>query len=71
MAVFLSFWSFLYTYSKSASKFWLGLGLSVGSWIIIVLVTAATGGTPINVIFLLVPLGVWIWSIVDRATTPL
>ncbi len=71
LAVFLSFWSFLYTYSISAWKFWLGLGLSVLPLIIVWTVTAANGSPGIAVVSYLISLGVWIWAIVDRSTTSL
>lgn len=71
LAVFLSFWSFLYTYSISAWKFWLGLGLSVLPLIIVWTVTAANGSPGIAVASYLISLGVWIWAIVDRSTTSL
>jgi hypothetical protein len=65
LAVFLSFWSFLYTYRTAKWKFWLGFGLDVGLWFLTI-ITGVAGA-----LFFLVSLGVWIWSIVDRATTPL
>lgn len=72
LAVFLSFWSFLYTYSISAWKFWLGLGLNVFGFLLAMVVDAANGpGTGIDFVWLLISLGVWIWSIVDRSTQPL
>ena len=71
LAVFLSFWSFLYTYSISAWKFWLGLGLSVLPLIIVYIMAAANGSPGIAVASYLISLGVWIWAIVDRSTTSL
>jgi hypothetical protein len=74
LAVFLSFWSFLYTYSISPWKFWLGLGLSVFTFIIDVILVAANGDSPSppgSIALILIGLGVWIWSIVDRSTTSL
>ena len=60
LAVFLSFFTWLYTYRRDAWKFWLGLGLNltifnpVWTWII-----------------LFVPnFGIWIWAIVDAAVKP-
>jgi hypothetical protein len=72
LAVFLSFWSFLYTYRISPWKFLLGLGLNVSALILDVIVTAAHGpGNGIAVVWFLIMLGVWIWSIVDRSITSL
>jgi hypothetical protein len=71
LAVFLSFWSFLYTYSNSAWKFWLGLGLSVGGFILAVIVDDATHHNAAAGVWFLIALGIWIWSIVDRSTTRL
>jgi uncharacterized membrane protein YvbJ len=54
LAVFLSFWTWCYTYKKNASKFWIGLSVSVLlSWLY---------GLPI--------IAIWIWAIVDAATKP-
>jgi predicted amidophosphoribosyltransferase len=72
LAVFLSFWSFLYTYSISAWKFWLGLLLNVLAAGTIWIVVATLGhGTPVNLIFVTIPVGVWVWAIVDRSVTQL
>lgn len=71
LAVFLSFWSFLYTYSNSASKFWLGFGLSIGSLILAVIIDDATHSNAAAGLWALIALGVWIWSIVDRSTARL
>jgi hypothetical protein len=73
LAVFLAFWSFLYTYSISGWKFWLGLGLTIFAWVLNVAVDAARGATTpvLTVFFLVVVAGVWIWSIVDRSITRL
>jgi hypothetical protein len=71
LAVFLSFWSFLYTYRTSAWKFWLGLGLTVFSFIVGEIIVSTTNNPAGAVAWSLVALGVWIWSIVDRSTTPL
>jgi hypothetical protein len=71
LAVFLSFWSFLYTYRSSAWKFWLGLGLSVGSFILALIIGGAAHSVFGAIVFYLIALGVWIWAIVDRSTTAL
>ena len=57
LAVFLSFWTWLYTYKFDKYKFWVGLA-----------------GTVIGLCFLfiffigIIPIGIWIWSIIDTAT---
>jgi hypothetical protein len=73
LAVFLSFWSFLYTYRRAPWKFWLGLGMSVGGYFVAVAGSAATNGDGINpgaVIWVLFGVGVWIWAIIDRSKLP-
>jgi len=51
LAVFLSFWTWCYTYRKNSLKFWIGLASNVLLfWTI------------------LVPIGIWIWAIIDVAT---
>lgn len=57
LAVFLGFWTWLYTYPRDSSKFWIGLVLNLVS-------------VPLWFAFgfgLLVEIGVWIWAIVDVA----
>lgn len=74
LAVFLSFWSFLYTYSTAKWKFWTGLGIVVAAWLLVILVAASNNGTGspgVAGVFGLASLGVWIWAIVDRSVTPL
>ena len=51
LAVFLSQWTWLYTYREDAWKFWVGLMLNLILWWT-----------------LIVPLGVWIWAMVDTGT---
>jgi TM2 domain-containing membrane protein YozV len=54
LAVFLSFWTWLYTYKKDAWKFWLGLGLNLVGWAVLFIPNFA----------------IWIWAIVDVAVKP-
>jgi hypothetical protein len=75
LAVFFSFWSFLYTYSVSARKFWVGFGISFLAVVFVIIArdvlsnnTTSYTGEPLVVVL---GVGVWIWSIIDRATTPL
>ena len=52
LAVFLSYWSWLYTYKQDAVKFWIGLIIScIGIFMLFI---------P-NVI-------VWLWAIIDQST---
>jgi hypothetical protein len=71
LAVFLSFWSFLYTYRTAAWKFWLGLGLAVFGFILVPTLNIPTNSLAGTFIWTAIALGVWVWAIVDRSTTPL
>ena len=51
LAVFLSFWTWIYTYRKDSWKFWLGLAIAV----------------VFSVFYLLGPIAVWIWAIIDTS----
>jgi len=67
LAVFLAPWTWVYTYRKDAGKFWAGLalllacilGLFVGNH------PSVTGYLVIQMISLIVPIGVWLWAIID------
>jgi len=63
LAVFLAFWTWLYTYRKDAWKFWVGLAVAI----VTAILTAVTLGMslPFSWIF---GLGVWIWAIADTAS---
>jgi len=64
LAVFLSFWTWLYTYKKDIWKFWIGLGISVLCLFIMVVVAIGNAiSTPTFLWFFI--LGVWIWAIID------
>ncbi len=63
LAVFLSYWTWLYTYREDAVKFWVSLGLSIG-FFIFGLLTLGIGW----LIGFFVWTGIWIWAIVDTAT---
>lgn len=60
LAVFLSFWTWLYTYQKDNWKFWTGLGLGILG----IILTASTG------FGVFIHLGVGIWAIIDAAVKP-
>jgi hypothetical protein len=59
LAVFLSFWTWLYTYKTDSKKFWIGLGASI--------VGAITAAFVVGIV---ISLGIWIWAIVDAAKRP-
>lgn len=59
LAVFLSFWTWVYTYQRDKAKFWTGLVLAVVG---AVLTVVAVGW--------LVLFGVWLWAIIATATRP-
>jgi len=61
LAVFLAFWTWLYTYRKDSRKFWLGLGLDVAGGLLAFL-TSSSGWVYLG---LVVVVGVWIWAVVD------
>ena len=59
LAIFLSFWTWLYTFQRDQTKFWIGLGGSI------------LGGILLFVVVGILPvLGIWIWAIIDTATKP-
>jgi hypothetical protein len=60
LAVFLSFWSWLYTYELDKQKFWTGLGVAFGSAVLGALLLFP----------LIIPIGIWIWAIVDVCQKP-
>jgi hypothetical protein len=66
LAVFLSFWTWLYTYRADATKFWIGLGVGLGCFFL----RAATINSAASGILFLPPLGIWIWAVVDTAVKP-
>ena len=59
LAVFLSFWTWLYTYRMNKVKFWVGFGLAVVG---AVLSIVGVG--------LLIVAGVWLWAVIDSIATP-
>lgn len=65
LAVFLSYFTWVYTSERDAWKFWMNLGISALSGVLSVLTLGFW-------LFLAVPywIGVWIWAIVDTARRP-
>jgi hypothetical protein len=54
LAAFLAFWTWLYTYERDATKFWIGLVVSMAGPFLLFLPNVA----------------VWVWSIADAARRP-
>ncbi|HET9072837.1 MAG TPA: hypothetical protein VFN60_13055 [Acidimicrobiales bacterium] len=59
LAVFLAFWTWLYTYGRDKRKFWAGLALDIVG---LALLTTGAGW--------MVLVGVWIWAIVATVSRP-
>lgn len=73
LAVFLGFWTWLYTYRDDAAKFWTVLGVQIFGWLVWILVFSvdvsdpfsdytATGGA--TVIGWLLSFGFWLWAVI-------
>jgi uncharacterized membrane protein YvbJ len=56
LAVFLGHWTWLYTFEKDQTKFWVSLGI----WILGLVTT-------LIVIGFLILFGVWLWAVIDVA----
>ncbi len=80
LAVFLSYWTWLYTYKRDHVKFWWGFGVGIVLLVVAVLlilsiaVVQTSGQTAAMVAFsavwmflfwLIGTLGLWIWALVD------
>ena len=59
LAVFLSFWTWVYTYRINKTKFWVGLGLSFVGGILTIFIVG-----------LFVVAAVWLWALIDAIATP-
>lgn len=59
LAVFLSFWTWVYTYRINKTKFWVGLGLSLVGGILTIFLVG-----------LVIVFGVWLWALIDSIATP-
>jgi hypothetical protein len=57
LAIFLSFWTWVYTYKRDAAKFWWGLGLAVLGAI-----------TTVILIGFVIIFGVWLWAVIDTGS---
>ena len=60
LAVFLSFWTWFYTYRRDNWKFWIAFAI----WVFQLMLAAAFSGSASWYPRLLVP-AIWIWAIVD------
>lgn len=58
-AVFLSFWTWAYTYRRDRKKFWVGLLVGIAGLFI-----------PVTSVGAMALLFVWCWAIVDTVTKP-
>ncbi len=79
LAIFLSYWTWLYTYRKDAWKFWIGTGIVLIQIILFFIMTWMTVGSidlsglirQLSLLGLLTPLWIlvplWIWAVVDAA----
>lgn len=61
LAIFLGYWTWLYTYQKDAWKFWLSIAVA---FLIALPLTFATG------FGFLITLGIGVWAIIDTAVKP-
>jgi len=59
IAVFLGFWTWLYTYQQDKAKFWWGLVLTIVGFVL-----------SFFLIGFAVLFGVWLWSVIATATKP-
>jgi hypothetical protein len=62
LAVFLSFWTWLYTYRRDNWKFWIAFAL----WVFQMLVASALQGNASWYPRLVVPV-IWVWAILDTS----
>ena len=63
LAVFLGFFTWLYTYREDSAKFWIVAGVSIVNFILGI----ATAGIWFFIGFF-IGIGLWIWAIVDTAS---
>ena len=79
LAVFLGFWTWLYTYRDDAAKFWTVLGVQIFGFLIWILVLSADASDPfsdftatggITVLGWLLGFGFWLWAVIHVSTRP-
>lgn len=63
LAIFVGFFTWLYTYREDSTKFWLTIGISIANFVLSILTLGLW-------LFIAFPasIGFWIWAIVDTAT---
>lgn len=57
LAIFLSFWTWVYTYKRDSTKFWVAVGLTVVGIIL-----------DFVIIGIFVHLGVWLWAVISSVS---
>jgi hypothetical protein len=82
LAIFLGFWTWIYTYQKDGWKFWLSLALTLVGMIVMSITTVniitsrneletnndvVAGWFAAWIIAYIITIGLWIWGILDRA----
>lgn len=79
LAVFLGFWTWLYTYRDNAAKFWTVLGVQTFYFLIWFVVAIAEFNDPFTdgsaaagatVVGWFISLGFWLWAVLDVSTKP-
>ena len=78
LAVFLSFWSWLYTYQDNKVKFWLSLPLELLRWFSIFAQViydlncyySCSGSIGFSVFQFLFGFPIWLWAVIDNARKP-
>ncbi len=67
LAVFFSFFTWLYTYAEDAVRFWIGLGVNLAGAALYVALALTSSKPGWIVVWLLPSLAVWLWAIVTQA----
>jgi len=68
LAIFFGLFSWLYTYKKSAKKFWIALGILM--LFIILYFTPIPGWFLISSFSYLLGFGFWLWAVIDTSIKP-
>jgi hypothetical protein len=84
LSVFLSIWSWLYTYKVNAHKFWITFSLALALFVTIMIVAWQSYVAPtyeaqdqlralvsiLGPLWQILVLGSWLWALLDNATKP-
>ncbi|MGH9072378.1 MAG: hypothetical protein ACRDX8_14745 [Acidimicrobiales bacterium] len=70
LAVFLSFWTWVYTYRWNAWKFWTAVSVDCGLLILALATPFSAASIFFAILWWIALLVFYIWAIVDAATTP-